>query len=262
MKIGVCVKLVPPADTRIELEGAGEESSISDAVYKKLGLNTYDDAALAEAVEQKQKIGAEKIIIFSIDHRPKVDGELRNALAKGGDELVLISDPALAKVDSFTIAKVLAEAIKQEEVDVLFCGKLSTDGENSQVPAMISEFLGWSSATGVQKIEFDGTKFKAWRDIGNGKQGVVEGNIPTVLSCNKEINEPKLVKLKEKMAAKKKPLKTVSLADLGIENPNPLITECAWSLPEVRTECTFLEGSNEQMVQELIHRLRTEVKVL
>ena len=128
MKIGVCVKLVPPQDVRISIDGEGENSAISSSVYKKLGLNSFYDFALEEAVQQKVKTGADKVVIFSVDHRKKADSDLRNALAKGGDELVLVADAALENADSYTIAKVLAAAIKEEDIDVLFCGKLSTDG--------------------------------------------------------------------------------------------------------------------------------------
>ncbi len=262
MRIGVCVKLVPPQDVRISIDGEGENSTISSAVYKKLGLNLFDDFALEEAVQQKEKTGADKVVVFSVDNRKKADSDLRNALAKGGDELVLVADEALENADSFTIAKVLAAAIKEEEIDVLFCGKLSTDGENSQVPAMIAEFLGWSSATNIRKIEFDGDKYKAWRDISGGNQALVEGNVPVVISCDKGINEPRFVKLKERMASKKKPLKKIGLSDLDLDNTDALVTESSWSLPASRSECKFLEGSNEEMVQELIHLLRTESKVL
>jgi electron transfer flavoprotein beta subunit len=262
MKIGVCVKLVPPQDVRISIDGEGDGSTISPSVYKKLGLNTYDDFALEEAVQQKAKIGADKVIVFSVDNRKKADSNLRNALAKGGDELILVADAALEHADSYTIAKVLSEAIKQEEIDILFCGKLSTDGENSQVPAMISEFLGWSSATNIRKIEFEDNKYKAWRDISGGNQAVVVGSTPVVVSCDKGINEPRFVKLKERMASKKKPFKKLSLSDLDLDNTDALVTESSWFLPASRSECKFIEGSNEEMVQELVHLLRTESKVL
>ena len=108
-----------------------------------MGLNTFDDAALAEAVRTKGEIGAEKIVVFSIDNRPKVDGELRNALAKGGDELVLIKDPALEDADSFTIAKVLAAAVKQEKSmycfveDCLQMEKLSSTSHDFRISRMV-----------------------------------------------------------------------------------------------------------------------------
>ena len=128
MRIGVCVKLVPPQDTRISIEGEGENSTISSAVYKKLGINTYDDFALEEAVQQKAKTGADKVVV-SVNNRKKQTRISETTLAKGGDELVIVADVALENADSFTIAKVLAAAIKEEEIEVLFCGKLSTDGE-------------------------------------------------------------------------------------------------------------------------------------
>ena len=147
MNIGVCVKLVPPSDVRVSISGDG--NSVDKGVYSKLSLNPYDDYALEEAVSLKEAGHAEKVIVFSVDSRPKIDSELRMALAKGGDEVILINDEQLADADAFSVAQALVAAAKSENVGLIMCGKESIDTQSAQIPPMIAELMGWSLATAV-----------------------------------------------------------------------------------------------------------------
>lgn len=263
VNIGVCVKLVPPSDVRVTISGEGEGSSVEDGVYSKLGLNPYDDYALEEAVRLKEAGHADKVIVFSVDSRPKIDSELRMALAKGGDEVVLINDDALADADAFSVAQVLVAAAKNEDVGLIMCGKESIDTQSAQIPPMVAELMEWSLATSITKLEISDDGFKAWKDIGGGSQGVVQGSLPVVLSCDKGLNEPRFVKLQARMKSKKKPFRKITLSDLDLDLDEAKgVRSTNWTLPPQRSECAFLEGSTEELVAQLITRLKEEAKVL
>jgi electron transfer flavoprotein beta subunit len=262
VKIGVCIKQVPPSDSRITIANAAE---VDASVYSKLGINPYDEFALEEAVRLKDQGMADSVIVFTFDSRKDADKQIRMALAKGADEAVKISDDAVAKADCLGIARALAAAVQKEGVEMVFCGKQAIDGDNAQVPGMLAELLGWAQATSISKLELDGRDFKAWREIGGGSKGIISGSVPVVFSCDKGLNEPRFVKLKERMAAKKKPLRTVGLADLGLDASQigtATIEETNWGLPPQRASCKFIEGEPKAAVGELIQLLREEAKVL
>lgn len=264
MNIGVCIKLVPPSDTRITISNP---SAVDESVYSKPSINPYDEYALEEAVRLRDKGGADKVLVFSFDNSKNAKKQIINALARGADEAIIIQDPALNGSDCLGVARVLSAAIKNEGVEMVFCGKQAIDGDNAQMSPMLAELLGWAQVSAVSKLEIDGDGFKAWRDIGSGNKGIVEGNKPVVFSCDKGLNEPRFVKLKERIAAKKKPLRIVGIADLGVSADlvgaqGALVEEFNWGLPPKRAECTFIEGDANTAVSQLVHLLRTEAKVL
>ena len=119
------------------------------------------------------------------------------------------------------------------------CGKQSIDGDNAQVPAMIAEFLNWSQVSMISKLEIDGEDFQAHKDIGGGSKAVIAGTLPAVFSCDKGLNKPRFPKLKQKLAAKKKPIDVKSVSDFGLEASEinqALVQETNWSLPTQREE--------------------------
>jgi electron transfer flavoprotein beta subunit len=264
VNIGICMKKVPSSDSRIVIRGEGE--AIDTSTFNKYEINPYDEFAIEEAVRLKDAGLADKIIAFTIDDS-SAQSFLLQALAKGADEAVLISDEILNGSDCLAVAEVLAAAIRQADISLAFCGKQSIDGDNAQVPIMVAELLGWGQANVVTKFELEDNTYKAWSDIGGGNRGVISGELPVVITCDKGLNEPRFVKLKDRMKAKKKPLKTLSVSDLGVDESlvgsgASKVSEGNWSLPPQRAECQFLEGDTQTVVSELVRLLREEEKVL
>ena len=264
MNIGICIKRVPASDSRIGITADG--SAVDMSSISKYEINPYDEFAIEEAVSLKDAGKANKVIVYTLDNS---EGEaiLRSALAQGADSAVLINDEALNGSDCLGIATVLAEAIKKDEVTLLFCGKQAIDGDNAQVPLMIAELLGWGHANVVSQFELDDSNYKAWCDFGGGSRAIVEGTLPVVITCDKGLNKPRFPKLKDRMKAKKKPLTTVDAAGLGLDASelgasNVHYTEGGWQLPPQRAECQFIEGDTQAAVAELVRRLREDVKVL
>jgi electron transfer flavoprotein beta subunit len=263
VKIGVCMKQVPSSEARITV--SDPQKGIDASVYSRMVMNVYDEFALEEAVQLKERGIATEVIVFTIDGA-KVESQLRGALAIGADRAVRIDLEGIENADCLGIAEVLTAALKEEDVQIVMCGKQSMDGDNAQVPAMIAELLDWSQVSMISKLEIDGDDFTAHKDIGGGSQAVIKGTLPAVFSCDKGLNKPRFPKLKQKLAAKKKPIDVKTLSDLGLEASainQALVEERNWSLPTQRTECKFIDSSDvNAAVSELLSLLKNEAKVL
>ncbi len=265
MKIGVCIKPVPDSDARISISGSGD--GVDGSVYSKLMLNTYDECAIEAAVQLKEQGVAEEVILFTVGSFDKAfKGQVVNALAKGGDRAVVISNADFPMADCAGVSTVLAAAARKEEVEVLFCGKQSMDGDNSQVPSMLGEMLDWATVTVISKLTVEDSEFTAHKDLGSGTTGVVKGSFPAVFSCNKNLNKPRKPNMKAKMAAKKKSVDQITVDDLGLSGDDlstGLVSEVNWSLPPERSECKFIDAGNvDSAVAELLSLLKNEAKVL
>jgi electron transfer flavoprotein beta subunit len=259
VKIAVCIKLVPSIEGQITIKDSTTGVSEDDA---KIGINAYDEVALEQAVQLKEKGVATEVITYTISNRPKMDSTLRAALARGADRAVLINDDALANADAITVARVLAKAISDDEIGMVFCGLMATDLDGGQFPPMLAECLGWAQVTGVNALETDGVTFKAWRDIGSGSKALIAGSGPVVISCDKNLQKPRFIKLKDRRNAKKKPLDKKTLSDIEFEAPEMSVQYENWSLPSKKAECKFIEGDSQSSVNELVRLLREEAKVL
>jgi electron transfer flavoprotein beta subunit len=263
VKIGVCIKQVPPSETRILV--SDPTVGVDASAFSRMITNPYDDFALEEAVRLKDAGIATEVIVFTVDNK-KSEKQIRSALARGADRAIRIESSDVNGADCLGIAKVLSTVAKREEVTIIFCGKQAIDGDNAQVPPMIAELLNWSQVTVISKLEIDGDTFIAHRDVGSGSKAIVSGSLPAVFSCDKGLNTPRFPKLKENLAAKKKPLDVVTIEELGLSKDdinNSLLQETNWALPQQRGECKFIDSSDvNSAVAELIGLLKTEAKVL
>ncbi|MEC7984693.1 MAG: electron transfer flavoprotein subunit beta/FixA family protein [Myxococcota bacterium] len=258
MKAGVCIKLVPSLEGQISIS----DPSKGVDTGSKLIINPYDEHALEEAVSLKEKGVFESVTAYIISSDKKSLSQIRTALARGADSAVHINDPSLNNADGLLISSLLSAAMKEDEIQVVFCGKQSIDGDSSQIPPMIAEHMDCAQATAISKLEIEGENFKAWRDIGGGNKGLVSGSIPAVFSCDKVLNNPRFIKLKDRTKAKKKPVKTITAGDLGIDASGAVVSYSNWGLPSRKEECRFIEGDTQTAVAELVRLLREEAKVI
>jgi len=259
VKIAVCVKLVPSIEGQITIKDPNVGISDEDA---KIGINAYDEVALEQAVQLREKGIATEVITYTISNAHKMESTVRNALARGADKAVLIADDALENADAITIAKVLAKAIQEDGIETVFCGMMATDMDGAQLPPMLAECLGWAHVSGINKLEIDGSAFKAWKKISSSSEAVISGSGPAVFSCDKNLQKPRFIKLKDRRNAKKKPFSKISLSDIGFEAGDTVVHANNWALPPKKGECRFIEGDAPTAVNELIRLLREEAKVL
>jgi len=231
MNIVVCVKYVPDAtaDRHFEADNTVDRVGVDGL------LSELDEYAVEQALQIKEK-GADPdntvVTVLSVGPEQATDA-VRKALQMGADKGVHVVDDAIAGSDALATSLVLAEAIKKIEHDLVVCGMASTDGSMGVVPAMLSERLGVPGVTLGSEIAVEGDKVTIRRD-GDASTDTVEGTLPLVLSVTDQSGEARYPSFKGIMAAKKKPVETWSLADLGVEAEKVGLS-AAWSVVE-RTE--------------------------
>jgi electron transfer flavoprotein beta subunit len=207
MKIAVCVKHVP--DGRLRLDDSGKQL----ARNVPGDINDADTNAIEEALRVKASHDGE-VVVISMGPAAAADS-LRTALAMGADRAVLVSDPAAAGSDLIATSKVLAKALERENADLVLFGQQASDGVGGAVWQAVAERLSLPFVSQVTTLVVDGTIVRASRQTEFGDDAV-EVALPVVVSVSDAINEPRYASLKGKMAAKKKPLETLALADIGI----------------------------------------------
>ncbi len=211
MNIVVCMKQVP--DTEMERSLVPGDNTVDRASVDGV-INYLDEFAIEEALKLAEAHGGE-VTILSMGPA-KAAESIRKALSMGADKAVLVTDDALAGSDAVASSLALAEALKQVGFDLAIFGSESTDARTGVVPAMVAERLGVPQLTLAGKVDVAGSEVTIRRVTDDGV-AVVTGSLPAVVSVNEKINEPRYPTFKGIMAAKKKPVQNLTLADLGLE---------------------------------------------
>jgi electron transfer flavoprotein beta subunit len=214
MKIAVCVKYVPDA--------TGDRHFEDDKTVDRVGvdglLSELDEYAVEQALQIKEKAeNPDDVVVTAVCVGPEqaVDA-VRKALQMGADQGVHVVDDAIAGSDAIATSLVLAKAVQKDSYDLVMCGMASTDGSMSVVPAMLAERLSLPQLTLASKVETQGDQVRIQRD-GDVATEVVGGTMPLVISVTDQSGEARYPSFKGIMAAKKKPLETLSLSDLGVD---------------------------------------------
>ncbi|WP_232524721.1 electron transfer flavoprotein subunit beta/FixA family protein [Nocardioides mangrovicus] len=192
-------------------------------------LSELDEYAVEQALQLKEKREGEDVEITALCVGPaSAEEAVRKALQMGADKGVLVADDAIAGSDAVGTSAVLAGAVQHiGGVDVIMCGMASTDGAMSVVPAMLAERLDLPQVTLASKVESQGDQFRIQRD-GDTSTEVIGATAPLVLSVTDQSGEARYPSFKGIMAAKKKPLETWSLSDIGVD-AGDLGLSAAWS---------------------------------
>ena len=214
VKIVVCVKQVPDswAEKKLNPSDNTLDRDSADAV-----VNELDEYGIEEALQIQERLGGpESCSVTIVSMGPDKAAEtVRKGLQMGADDGVHVADDALHGSDAVATSLVLAAAIERLAPDLVILGSESTDARMSVVPAMVAERLGRPMLTFANKVELDGTTVRTHRVTDYGYD-VVEAPLPALVSVVEKTNEPRYPSFKGIMAAKKKPLETLSLADLGV----------------------------------------------
>jgi electron transfer flavoprotein beta subunit len=211
MNIVVCVKQVP--DTWAEKKLSDSDKTVDREGVEGV-MNELDEYAIEEALRIKEAHGGEVTVLTMGPE--KATETIRKALSMGVDQAIHLVDPALHGSDAVATSYALAKALGTVEHDIVLLGVESTDARMSVIPAMLAERLGEAQLTLARKVEIGDGTVKIERQTDSGYD-VVEAATPVVVSVIEKINEPRYPSFKGIMAAKKKPLTTLTLADAGIE---------------------------------------------
>ena len=247
MNVIVCVKQIPdPA-----APGALDPSTNTLKRDGKLILDESDSYGVEMALQLVDKAGGGEVSLVSMAPNGEVSG-LRTAVAMGAAKGVLVSDPALQGSDALTTAKVLAAAITRlGGADLIIAATESSDGYTGTVPEQIAEVLGLPSVTFAKHLEIADGSLKAQRQTEEGYDDVTSP-LPAVVSVTAGVVEPRYPSFKGIMAAKSKPIDTVTAADLGVTSvgwagANQTITNVGQA--EARAAGTIVEDDGEGFAQ-------------
>lgn len=216
MKLVVLVKEVPDTygDRKLSLETGLADRGASDAV-----LDEVTERAMEVALSYAGSNEGTEVVALALAPAGSVS-TVRKALAMGADRAIHVADEALLGADVMLTAEALAAAIEREGFDLVITGNSSTDGSGGMVPAAIAELLGVAHASGLSSVELTAESVSGSRPVDGGVQQVT-ASLPAVVSITEALPDPRFPNFKGIMAAKKKPLDTVSLSDLNIDADNP-----------------------------------------
>jgi electron transfer flavoprotein beta subunit len=211
VNIVVCVKQVP--DTEVERSLRPDESTVDRAAVDGV-INYLDEFAIEESLKIAAAHGGE-VTILSVGPSKATDS-IRKALSMGADKAVHVTDDAIAGSDAVQTSLVLAAALRQTGFELVVFGSEATDARTGVVPAMVAERLGVPQLTLADKVDVAGSEVTVRRVTDDG-YALVTGSLPVVVSVVEKINEPRYPSFKGIMAAKKKPVQTLTLADLNVD---------------------------------------------
>ena len=224
-------------------------------------MSPYDEFAVEEALRIKEKRGQGEVIAVSIGP-DRVKEALRSCLAMGADRAVHLNDPALAAADTLITARALAAVIKQEGPALVLCGRQAIDDDMGAVAAQLAEVLGWPCASWIMEeaVDADAKSIRVGRQVEGGLE-IFDLPLPAIVSAQKGLNEPRYPTLKGIMGAKRKEIKDVKAADLGVAaEPQLTLTELE-ALPP-RPPGRIIPGDVPTAVKELVRSLREDAKAI
>ncbi|MGC4376172.1 electron transfer flavoprotein subunit beta/FixA family protein [Fictibacillus sp. Mic-4] len=224
-------------------------------------INPYDEYAVEEAIVLRDQHGGE-VTVVTVGSE-EAEKELRTALAMGADKAVLISNEDLDSQDQFTTSSILATYFKEQEFDLILGGNVAIDNGTGQVGPRLAELLNIPYVTTITSIKIDGSTVSIDRDV-EGDVEKIETSLPLLVTAQQGLNEPRYPSLPGIMKAKKKPLETLELDDLDIDEDDveAKTKTVEVFLPPKKDAGKILSGEIASQVKELVSLLRTEAKVI
>ncbi len=260
MNICVCIKKVPDTESRLRLAPGGKAVSEDGLNFI---LSPYDEYALEEALRLREA-GGGAVRVLTVGREDAVP-LLRKALAMGADEAVLVKDEAGETYDGLRTARIIAAAIAKRfpGSDLVLFGRQSAGADNAQVPSMVAELLDLPQVNVVTKLAIEGGRGTAVREVEGGCERIAF-SLPAVLSAQKGLNEPRYETLKGIMAAKRKEIPVVPVAELGLpaEALAAAVEIIGIDFPAERKAGRLVTGDPADAARELARLLHEDAKVV
>ncbi|MGI6607064.1 MAG: electron transfer flavoprotein subunit beta/FixA family protein [Peptococcia bacterium] len=258
LNIAVCIKPVPDPDHYDKITIDPVRKTITRAGIPTI-VNPVDKNALEAALQVKEKYGGKVTVITMAP--PNAEESLRELLAMGADEAVLLTDRAFAGADTLATSYALSAGLqKSGPYDLIFTGTETADGATSQVPAQLAEWLDVAHLWNVQEFVVEGNTLKAKMGIENGYISYLV-QMPALLAVKRSINKPRYTSVMGVMKAKKKPLNVFTAADLDVEQErlglqgSPTKAGAVFT-PSLARKGQQLTGETEEIVEQLVQVLR------
>ncbi len=256
MNIFVCVKQVVARDSVVRLNAAGTWIRDEGLAYE---MNEPDTFALEEALRLKEKHGGEVVAVTAGPARAA--STIREALAKGADRGIHVEDDGFAEADTFSTARALAAAIRNEPHDLILTGLQSDDAGFGQTGVILAELLGLPHATIIMEIEAAAGRLRCKRELEAGWFQTVTLPQPALLTIQSGINKVRYATLMGIKRARRKPLRRYALGELGVDIRPQQAVRSLYQPPQAK-QTEFLHGTPEQAAAQLVSKLRFEARVL
>jgi len=253
MKVLVPVKRVIDYNVKVRVKADGSGVDLANV---KMSMNPFDEISVEQAIRLKEAGKASEIIAVSVGVK-QAQETLRTALAMGADRAILIEavDDVHTDLEPLAVAKLLKAVVDEEQPSLVLCGKQSIDNDMNATGQMLAALLGWSQGTFASELDIDGDSALVTREVDGGLQ-TIRVKMPSVVTVDLRLNEPRYASLPNIMKAKRKPLDIKTPADYGVD-VSPRLEIVKTTEPAERAAGVIVAD-----VAELVQKLRDEAEVI
>ncbi|MEX0351373.1 MAG: electron transfer flavoprotein subunit beta/FixA family protein [Paracoccaceae bacterium] len=246
MKVLVPVKRVIDYNVKVRVKADGSGVDLANV---KMSMNPFDEIAVEEAIRLKEAGKADEVVAVSIGVKQSQE-TLRTALAMGADRAILViaADDVHTDIEPLAVAKILAKVVEEEQPGIVLAGKQAIDNDMNATGQMLSALLGWSQGTFASELGIEGGHAKITREVDGGLQ-TISVKMPTIVTVDLRLNEPRYASLPNIMKAKKKPLDEKTAADYGVD-VTPRLEIVKTEEPAARA-AGIMVGSVDELVEKL-----------
>ena len=246
MKVLVPVKRVIDYNVKVRVKGDGTGVDLANV---KMSMNPFDEIAVEAAIRLKEAGQAEEIVVVSIGVE-KAQETLRTALAMGADRAILVkaTEDVHTDIEPLAVAKILKGVVDEEQPGLVICGKQAIDNDLNATGQMLAALLGWSQATFASDLAVEGDSAVVTREVDGGLQ-TIKVKMPSIVTVDLRLNEPRYASLPNIMKAKKKPLDQKTAVDYGVD-VTPRLSIVKTTEPEARA-AGIKVGSVDELVAKL-----------
>jgi electron transfer flavoprotein beta subunit len=246
MKVLVPVKRVIDYNVKVRVKADGSGVDLANV---KMSMNPFDEIAVEAAIRLKEAGQADEIVVVSIGVE-KAQETLRTALAMGADRAILVkaAEDVHTDVEPLAVAKILKGVVDEELPGLVICGKQAIDNDLNATGQMLSALLGWSQATFASEVAIEGDSAIVTREVDGGLQ-TIKVKMPSIVTVDLRLNEPRYASLPNIMKAKKKPLDQKTADDYGVD-VSPRLSIVKTTEPEARA-AGIKVGSVDELVDKL-----------
>jgi electron transfer flavoprotein beta subunit len=246
MKVLVPVKRVIDYNVKVRVKADGSGVDLANV---KMSMNPFDEISVEQAIRLKEAGQADEIIVVSVGVK-QAQETLRTALAMGADRAILViaSEDVHHDIEPLAVAKILKGIVDEEQPGLVLCGKQAIDNDMNATGQMLAALLGWSQATFASEVAIEGDKAVVTREVDGGLQ-TIKVNMPTVITVDLRLNEPRYASLPNIMKAKKKQMDEKTPADYGVDVKNRL--EIVKTVEPAARAAGIKVGSVDELVSKL-----------